>query len=905
MTRAARIYCTVLRLFPRGYRDRYVTEALADFEALYLERRAERGPIAAARFAGWCVLRAVGGAVAEWGADVTGALTRTTHGARVADAGPTGTGSGTPQPSLRRSVLGMRHDLKYAYRALAVRPGFAATVILLLATGIGAATAVFSVVDAVLLRQLPYPDPDRLVTLQQGAHAPADFADWEREIESIETWGGVFSDETDITGTERPDRIGVGRVTPNLFSVLGARATLGRLFTPDEHAGDPDVAVVSHRFCQDRWGSDPELLGRQIRVGDRPLTVVGIMASDFIMLGGLERRQTSVWTPLDVHDPAIQSRGLHIIEVVARLAPGVTFEAARAEMELTNERFADRYPDSHRRRDGSAVTTPMVTLQEAVVGEVQGTLLMLMGAVGLLLLLACVNVANLLLARGADRTRELALRGALGATRANVLAQLTTEALLLSLAGGAVGVGLAFLGVRLFEILEPGVLPRTEAVGVDLRVLGFALAASVVTGLVFGLVPALQATRVDVNAALKDGASGSTVGRGRARVQGSLVVSEVALSLILLTGAGLLFHSFIRLTRVDTGFDPARLVTIDLQLGDPYDVDSRILFVDELTRRLRAVPGTRAVVAGATLPFQYASGGTCCFQSSVTTPGAADGEDMRTVLHPVTPGFLSALEVPILSGRDIQPGDQHVEPIPVVLGENAAKTLFGEANPLGKTISFVGREARVVGVAGNVQHASYGRAARPELYMPWEVRGPDIPFLNIAMRTDLDVGAVAPAIRAAIWDLDPNLPIPDIVSMEGRMARSVADERFYSVILATFALVALLLAAGGVYATFLYSVRQRVREMGIRLALGARRADVVRLVLRRGLVLTAIGVVVGLGAAALGARFLASMVFGITPHDPLTYTIVSALMAIVALGACLVPAVRAGRTDPLETLRAE
>lgn len=799
----------------------------------------------------------------------------------------------------------MRHDLKYAHRSLAKRPGFAATVILLLATGIGAATAVFSVVDAVLLRQLPYPDPDRLVYLEEGAHAPADFADWEREVESIETWGGVFSDQTDITGTERPDRITLGRVTPDLFGVLGARATLGRLFTPDEHVGDPSVAVVSHRFWQDRWGSDPELLGRQIRVGDRPLTVVGIMAADFIVPSGLQTGETSVWTPLDLQNPAIQSRGFHVLRVVGRLAPGASFEAARAEMEVMNERFADRYPDSHRRRDGTYVTTPVVTLEEAEVGGVQGTLLMLMGAVGLLLLLACVNVANLLLARGAERTRELALRGALGATRTHLFAQLTTEALLLSLVGGAVGVGLAFLGVRLFEVLEPGVLPRTESVGVDLRVLGFALATSVATGLVFGLIPALQATRVDVNAALKDGSGQTTVGRSRARIQGTLVVSEVALSLILLTGAGLLFHSFIRLTQVDTGFEPARLVTIDLQLRDPYDADSRIQFVDELTRRLRAVPGTRAVVAGSTLPFQYASGGTCCFQSPVTTVGATGDQDVGTVLHPVTPGFLSALEVPILSGRDLQPGDESVEPIPVVLSARAAEMLFGEEDPLAQTISFSGREAMVVGVAGNVQHTSFSRAARPELYMPWEVRGPDIPFLNVAMRTDLEVGAVAPAIRAAIWDLDPNLPVPDIVSMEGRMARSVADERFYSAILATFAIVALLLAAGGVYATFLYSVRQRVREMGIRLALGARPGDVVRLVLRRGVFLTAIGVAVGLGAAALGARVLASMVFGISAHDPLTYAVVSGLMVTVALGACLVPAMRAGRTDPLETLRVE
>jgi len=884
---ASRLYRIVLTLYPRGYRVRYEEEAASDFEALYRDRKDQNGAFAAARFGAWCGLRALVGAAAEWGSAVT----------RANDS--------TQQFSPKRSALVMRHDLRYAYRSLVKRPGFSATVILLLATGIGAATAVFSVVDAVLLRQLPYPDPDRLVYLEEGAHSPADFADWEREVESVAAWGGVWSDQTDITGTERPDRVAVGRVTPDLFDVLGARATLGRLFDSEEHVGDPGVVVVSHRFWQDRWGSDPELLGRQVRVGDRALTVIGIMSADFVVPRGLQDGETALWTPLDIRQPDLQSRGFHVLNVVGRLAPGVAFEAARAEMVLMNERFADRYPDSHRGPDGTYATTPMVTLEEAEVGGVQGTLLMLMGAVGLLLLLACVNVANLLLARGADRTRELALRGAIGATRANVFAQLTTEALLLSLAGGVFGVGLAFLGVRLFEVLEPGLLPRTESVGVDLRVLGFALAISVVTGLVFGLIPAVQATRIDVNTALKDGSGHATAGRARARIQGSLVVSEVALSLVLLTGAGLLFHSLIRLTRVDTGFDPAQLVTVDLQLHDPYDAEGRIQFVEELTRRLRAVPGTRAVVSGATLPFQYASGSTCCFQTTVARLGASDGQGVRTVLHPVSPGFLSALEVSILSGRDLEPGDERAEPMPVVLSERAVQSLFGEADALGQTISFGRRQGTVVGVAANVQHASFDRAVRSELYMPWAVRGADVPFLNFALRTDLEIGAVAPAIRAAVWALDPNLPVPDIVSMEGRMARSVADERFYSVILAAFAIVALLLAAGGIYATFLYSVRQRVREMGIRLALGARRADVVRLVLRRGAVLTTIGIIVGLAAAALGARVLASMVFGISPHDPLTYAVVSGLMAIVALGACLVPALRAGRTDPLETLRAD
>ncbi|MDH3733757.1 MAG: ABC transporter permease [Gemmatimonadota bacterium] len=799
----------------------------------------------------------------------------------------------------------MRHDLKYALRSLTKRPGFAVTVVLLLGTGIGAATAVFSVVDGVLLRRLPYPEPDRLIYLDNGSHSAMDIQDWQREVESVETWAGIWYEFGDIVGDGSPERIGVSNVTLDLFSELGARATLGRLFADDEHIGDPSVAVISHGFWRDRWASDPDILGTDIRVQDRTLTVVGIMAPDFRPPRAIARGTTDVWIPLDLKRPSLQDRGHHVIQLTGRLARGYTVEQAQVEMRAMNEIFAERFPEHRRLRDGSIATTPVLSLRDAEVGSVRTTLVMLLGAVGLLLLLACVNVANLLLARGADRTREVALRGALGATRRNVFAQLTTESLVLSLAGGIVGVAFAFLGVKLFAVLEPGVIPRTETISVDPRVLGFATLISVLTGLLFGIVPAVQASRVEASVALKEGCTNNTGTRKRARLQGSLVVSEVALSLVLLTGAGLLFHSFLNLTTVDTGFEAHNLITVDLQLEEPYDATQRAQFAEELMRRLRAMPQTQAVVAGNTLPFQYASGGNCCWRSSVIVAGEAEDADVPTGIYPVTPGYLSALEVPLISGRDLQPGDKDIQPLPVVLGEHAAELLFGDEDPMGATLQFSRMEAAVVGVARDVRHQAFDRDISPNMYLPWGAVGTDMPYLNVALRTDLNEGAVAPAIRSAIWDLDPNLPVPDVVSMEGRMARSVADERFYSAILASFAVVALLLAAGGVYATFLYSVRQRVREMGIRLALGARRTDVVQLILRRGFLLTGVGILIGLAAAAAGARVLATMVFGISPHDPLTYVLVSGVMAVVAIAACLVPAVRAGRTDPMDALRTE
>ena len=884
---AARIYRLIMGLYPRSFRADFADEAADVFDRLYRDRRAEHGRVAGWRFVLASCGRAFCAAFAERWHDPGADLNDATHA--------------NPQ-----RWTSMRHDVKYAVRSLAKRPGFTATVVLLLATGIGAATAVFSVVDGVLLRRLPYPEPDRLVYLENGAHSAMDIQDWQREVESIETWGGAWFDRLDLTGDGRPEQVGVANVTVDLFSILGARSTMGRLFTADEHVGDPAVAVLSQRIWRDRWGSDPDLLGREIRIGDRTLTVVGIMAPDFRAPRAIARGDVDVWIPLDLYRPALQDRGHHVLMLAARLAPGYSLEQARVEMRTMNERFAERYPEFRRARDGTIVTTPVISLREAEVGGVQGALVMLLGAVGLLLLLACANVANLLLARGADRTREVALRAALGATRRNVYAQLTSESLLLSLAGGAVGIVFAFVGVKLFGVLEPGVLPRSEAISVDLRVLGFATLVSVLTGLLFGLVPALQASRVEANVALKEGGAQSTGSRRRARLQGSLVVSEVALSLVLLTGAGLLFHSFLNLTSVDPGFDSSNLITVDLQLKEPYDETTRGQFAEELLRRLRAIPETRAVVAGNTLPFQYASGGNCCWRSSTAAAGSAEEASVPMGMYPVTAGYLSGLEVPILAGRDLQPGDEDLEPAPAVIGAHAAGLLFGDEDPIGRTLEFSrGTLATVVGVASDVRQQAFDRDITPNLYLPWETFGRDTPFLNIAIRTELDEAAVTPAIRAAIWDLDADLPVPDIVSMEGRMARSVADERFYSAILGSFAIVALLLAAGGVYATFLYSVRQRVREMGIRLALGARRGDLVQLVLRRGFLLTALGIAIGLVAAGVGARVLTTMVFGISPHDPVTYGVVSGLMAFVAVAACLVPALRAGRTDPIETLRTE
>ena len=889
---SSRVFALALRLYPVDFRRRYGEEMLRTFEALFDERRAQQGGIAALRYACRCFFSAARGAVPERIA------------ARRESRAPLPAVAGANPSS--PSGASMSHDIRYALRSLRGRPAFAATVVLLLGAGIGAATTVFSVVDGVLLRRLPYPEPHELVYLSNASHPPVEFREWEREISAVSEWGAIWNEAADLSGDGPPQRLSVGRVTPELFRTLGARAAVGRTFTADDYAAGSDLAVLSHAFWRTRFGADPDLVGRDVRVGDRSLRVVGVLEAGFAPPGIMVRGDTEVWTPLDLDDPAIQDRGLHVLEVVGRLAEGVDVERARAEMEAFDARLAREHPDVYVDSEGNVESTPVMPLKEAVVGDVGGTLLVLLGAVGLLLLLACANVANLLLARGADRARELAVRGALGATRRNLVTQLTVESLVLALGGGLAGAALAFGGVRGFALLEPGILPRSASVAVDGRVLLFALAVSLLTGLLFGVLPALQSTRVDPNDALKEGTGRATLAGGRSRFQGALVVAEVALSLVLLVGAGLLFHSFLRLTGVNTGFRAERLVTVDLQLRAGYEAEARARFVDELLPRLRALPGTREAVAATTLPFQYASGGSCCWRTPVTLPGADETNGVRSDMNPVTAGYFTALGVRLVAGRDLHEGDETLDPLPVVVNESFASVVFGgAAEAMGEEVRFSDRRAVIVGVSADVRHTGFDRGAAPEVYLPWEARGHEFPFLNLAVRTDLDLGAVAPAIRNAIWELDPDLPIPDVVTMDGRMSRSVADERFYSAILAGFAVVALLLAAAGVYATLLYAVRQRVREMGIRLALGARSGDVVRLVLRRGLGLTALGIAIGLAAALAGARVLGSMVYGISPRDPVTIAAVSGLLALVALGACLLPAIRAGRTNPLETLRAE
>ncbi|MCZ6689108.1 MAG: ABC transporter permease, partial [Planctomycetota bacterium] len=790
--------------------------------------------------------------------------------------------------------------IRMAFKGLQRNPTFALAVELLLATGIAATTTVFAVVDAVVIRALPYPEPEELIYLDNGAHARVDFVIWESEISSIRIWGGVWNREADLTGEGPPDRVELGRVTEDYFDLLGARVVQGRLFQPDEFGPDAEVVVVSHGYWQSRWGSDPGLIGRQIRIGGSPMTVVGVLSPDFRPF-----RPTDLWTPIDIDFLAARGHGTLVLSVVGRLSDGVGVEAAREEMEAMSESLQERFPGSlHDQEDGSARQTPVVPLKEVVVGTAGRTGWILLAAVGFLMLIACANVANLFLARGAQRTREMALRGALGAGRLNMIAQLGSESLLLSVAGGALGVTLALGGVHLFGVLEPGMLPRADSVEVSTRVMFFAVALSLATGLVFGILPAVRATRIDPSGVLKADSGQSTQSRPQRRLRTALVVSEVALSMVLLAGAGILFHSFVTLIRVDTGIQSSNLVTVHLQLLPPYTEDERAQFLDGVMARLRStVPEVRAIVAAPQLPFQNPNGGFCCSAGTFERNGVRSGFTFR---QPVTPGYFSGLGIRLTEGVEFQLGDEELRPLPIVIDEAISQQLFSGESPLGQSLGiFRGAPMTVVGVAPSVKHSAPDQDPIPTVYMPWRFLGVETDNLTLGIRTAASLEVVAPIVREAIWAQDPNLPIPEIATMEIRLDRSVAGDRFLAALFAAFAVIAGLMAAGGLYGTLLYTVRQRHREMGIRIAVGAQVRDLVTMVLKEGTTMILLGIGLGLAGVWAGGRVLESYVFGISPRDPLTIATVAGLLATVALLACLVPALKAASTDPLEALRAE
>lgn len=812
----------------------------------------------------------------------------------------------------------LAHDVRYAGRTLLRSPGFTLVAVLTLALGVGATTAIYSLVDGVLLRPLGVAEPERLVVIREwrvesdrppraipGTVSPANFFDWQEQAQSFESMSYFTQWPMNLTGVGEPREAQVQVVSANFFSTLGVQPMLGRAFRPEEDdvesgAGPAirKVAVLSHGLWTDRYGGDPGIVGRTIQVNDDPVEVVGVMGPDFRMLG----HKPDLWMPLALPVGDRTNTG-RFLTAVARLKPGVTHEQGAAELKGIATALEEAYPEFNAR-----MGTWMVPFREEVVGEVRPALLVLLGAVGMLLLIACTNVANLLLGRASTRSREIAVRLSLGATRERLIRQLLTESLLLSLIGGVLGVAAAALGTgALLRSLPASVqLPRLDAVAMDGRILAFAVAVTVLTAVVFGLAPALAASRSDLQGSLRAASRGSTSGRSPMRLRKGLVVAEVGLALMLLVGAGLLLRSFQKLQAVDIGLRPENTLTFRLVLGaQAYGTASAVLgFTDRLVPELEALPGVQAVGTIWYPPLSEEKSRTTAFRADRLRPSV--GEEKGADIRVVGGDYFAAQGIRLLRGRVLDERD-HAEAEPtVVINEALAAEQFPGEDPVGKRLIFNwgdNMEAEIVGVVEDVHGANLTEEPATAFYRPLSQHPSG--RLNVMMRTTGDPLALAGAVQGVVRDLDPNLPVSDMRTMESAVANATARSRLSGYLLGGFAALALLLAAVGLYGVISYGVTQRRGEIGVRVALGAHSGDIVRLIVKQGLALTGVGLVLGLLGALALTRLLRSLLFGITAVDPATYVGVATLLAVAALLATYVPASRAARLDPTSTLRTE
>jgi predicted permease len=799
----------------------------------------------------------------------------------------------------------MIDDLRFAIRSLRASPAFLAVAVGALALGIGAATSIFGAVRALLLNPLPFAEPRRLMMAgETNAHrgytlnevAAGNFLDWRRDNRTFETLTAYAWWDASLAGDGPPERAQGFLVSHDFFRMLGARPALGRDFLPEEEEqGRHRVVVLSHGLFARRFGGDPGIVGRSIRINGAPFTVVGVMPRAFHFPSPAD-----LWVPLWFTPEEAADRDAHYLLVVGRLRPDATREQAAADLGAVAARLETEHP-----RSNAGWGVNVVPLADEITSGTRAPLLLLAGTVGLVLLIACANVANLLLARGVARGREIAVRAALGAGRARLLRQLLVENLLLALAGGALGVLVALWGVALIRGLVPPDVARYltgwHAIGLDVRVLGFALALSLLTGLVFGAIPSWQASRADLGQALRDSAQTVTAGRGRRRLGSILIVGEVALAIMLLGGAGLMLRSVLRLLAVDPGFDPRGLVAARLALPEaryPEDAD-RAAFHARLLDRLRAEPGVEEAALASHLPLGGSNAATDFAIEGRPAPEA--GREPNTNIRAVSPGYLETLRVGVRRGRALERRDGPGAPIAVVINTALARAYWPDGDALGARLRVEGRTAEVVGIAGDLRHRGLDRPPEPEMY----VSALQIPFHSMAvvLRARLEPEAAVALLRDAVRGLDPELPVHSVHRMEDLLTTSILARRITMVLLVAFAVLAVVLSAVGLYGVVSYSVGRRIPEFGIRMALGARGRDIVALVLASGMRLVGAGVALGIfGALALG-RLMSGLLFGVGPADPPTYAGVVLLLAAVGLLASWMPARRAGAIDPMTALR--
>jgi predicted permease len=805
-------------------------------------------------------------------------------------------------------------DLKYGLRMLAKNPGFTAVAVITLALGIGVNTAIFSVVNGVLLRPLPYPNPDRLVQIYERSPqinelsvSYLNFLDWERVNRSFAGMAAYRGESFNFTGTGQPEHIPGAVVTANFLSVLGVEPLRGRTFTPDENQpGANPVAMVSEGFWKRSFAGDTAVLGKSVVLDGQAYTVVGIVPGDCQLLGPAE-----VVTPLWQWRRRMQleSRESHPgIRVVGRLKPGVSLAQARADMENIAHNLAAAYPKTN-----EGTSTTVVPLKNNIVGDVRPMLLLLQAAVGFVVLIACANVANLLLARSVARKREIALRVALGASRGRVIRQLLTESVFVSLAGGGIGLLLAYWGSAPILAAVPGGLPRQEAIGLDGNVLLFTLGLSLLSGIVFGLAPALQSSRSDLQETLSAG--GRSVAGGQHRTQSALVVAEVSLALVLLAGAGLLIRSLQRLWDVNPGLDPQQVLTAQVALSPtlPDDPSAIRIAWRQLLDRVRNIPGIESAAVTILVPLS-GDDNEMSFWTSGQPPSSM--AQMPVALgYITTPGYLRTMGIPLLRGRSFTEQDTENSPKVVMIDEVLATHFFPGQDPVGKQLQLAGfGPMEIIGVAGHVKHwgldADDGAKIRDQLYFPFfqipdQFMAMSKMGLRLVVRTSSNPLGVVSAVSEQVMGPGRDQPVYNVGSMEQLIAGSLARRRFLRMVLVIFAGLALTLAAIGIFGVMSYSVSQRTHEIGIRMALGAERRDVLKQVVGRGLALTLSGVTIGLIAALGLTRFVAGMLYGVRPTDPLTYLLACLLLTGVALLASYLPARRATKVDPIVALRYE
>ncbi|HEX5581012.1 MAG TPA: ABC transporter permease [Gemmatimonadaceae bacterium] len=793
-------------------------------------------------------------------------------------------------------------DIRYALRTLRRNIGFTAAAVLTLALGLGANAAIFGIVNGVLLRPLPYGDPDRLVMVWgkypefgRTSTSLPDFLDWREGARSFESMAASHGATYNLTGTGEPEQLRASRVTANFFGTLGVQPALGRGFTADEDRGGDDfVAVLSHGLWQRRFGGDRAILGRTIQLSGRPYTVIGVAPEGF-RFGD----EVDLWTPtnLDMEVP----RRAEFLTVFGRLKPGVTVERANAELAGVLARLAREYPQTN-----ATIRSEVVSMQADFVGDVRTALLVFSGAVGLVLLIACANVANLLLARATAREREMAVRTAIGAGRGRIVRQLLTESVVIALLGAALGLVIAVGGVGLLRGAGTEILPRIQEVRVDGAVILFSLALALLTGLLFGLAPAMRLSRGALHDSLKEGARGAA-GGAATRIRNALVLSEVALALVLLVGAGLLVRSFERLHQVDLGFEPGNVLTYELVLPSAKfgDVAQLPAVYDELVERTRAIPGVSAVAVSDGLPMGAAN------YLSFTIEGRTPPPDAFEDIQPfsVTPGHFSVLRIPLRAGRVIEERDDAGTPAVAVVNEELVRRFFEGRDPIGRRITF-GNPSNpettwmtIVGVVGNVAQEGVTAAPYPQLYRA--LRQDPRRGVFVTMRTTGDPTAVASAARQALRAVDPELPLTDLMTMQERVSADLARPRVSVALLGIFAGIALLLAAIGIYGVISYAVAQRTREIGIRMALGASTSDVRKLVVRQGMAPALAGIALGIVGALAATRVMSSLLYGVSATDPVTFAGVPVLLAMIALAAAYLPARRATRVEPVNALRSE